>query len=181
MAYFNRFPLMAYDVAANGNYKLLPDILRRVKLRAGIRSGTFLFDNYDVKDGEKPEDVVFKWFGDAEYHWVILMTNNITDRYYQWPLTQPQFQEHLEDKYGAGNEDSVHHYEKTQDSGKTSSNGPNDFSYKVECNSDDGNPDIITNRQYEQRKQDEYRSIRLLDRRFLQDFVAEFEGLIKGA
>jgi len=181
MAYFNRFPLMAYDVAANGNYKLLPDILRRVKLRAGIRSGTFLFDNYDVKDGEKPEDVAFKWFGDAEYHWVILMTNNITDRYYQWPLTQPQFQEHLEDKYGAGNEDSVHHYEKTQDSGKTSSNGPNDFSYKVECNSDDGNPDIITNRQYEQRKQDEYRSIRLLDRRFLQDFVAEFEGLIKGA
>jgi hypothetical protein len=172
---------MAYDVAANGNYKLLPDILRRVKLRAGIRSGTFLFDNYDVKDGEKPEDVAFKWFGDAEYHWVILMTNNITDRYYQWPLTQPQFQEHLEDKYGAGNEDSVHHYEKTQDSGKTSSNGPNDFSYKVECNSDDGNPDIITNRQYEQRKQDEYRSIRLLDRRFLQDFVAEFEGLIKGA
>ena len=24
----------------------------------------FLFDNYDVKDGEKPEDVAFKWFGE---------------------------------------------------------------------------------------------------------------------
>ena len=109
---------MAYDVAGDKNYKLLPDILRRVKLRAGIRSGSFLFDNYDVKDGEKPEDIAFKWFGDAEYHWVILMTNNITDRYYQWPLTQPQFQEHLEDKYGAGSEDAVHHYENTQASGK---------------------------------------------------------------
>jgi hypothetical protein len=172
---------MAYDVAANGNYKLLPDILRRVKLRSGLRSGAFLFDNYDVIDGERPEDVAFKWFGDAEYHWVILMTNNITDRYYQWPLTQPQFQEHLEDKYGAGNEDSVHHYENTQASGRTTSNGPNDFSHKVECNSDDGDPDIITNRQYEQRLQDKYRSIRLLDRRFLQDFVDEFEGLIKEA
>ena len=107
--------------------------------------------------------------------------NNITDRYYQWPLTQPQFQEHLEDKYGAGNEDSVHHYENTQASGRTTSNGPNDFSHKVECNSDDGDPDIITNRQYEQRLQDKYRSIRLLDRRFLQDFVDEFEGLIKEA
>jgi hypothetical protein len=181
MAYFDRFPLMAYDVAANGNYKLLPDILRRVKLRSGLRSGAFLFDNYDVIDGERPEDVAFKWFGDAEYHWVILMTNNITDRYYQWPLTQPQFQEHLEDKYGAGNEDSVHHYENTQASGRTTSNGPNDFSHKVECNSDDGDPDIITNRQYEQRLQDKYRSIRLLDRRFLQDFVDEFEGLIKEA
>ena len=170
---------MAYDVASNGNYKLLPDILRRVKLRQGIRTGSFLFDNYDVKDGENPEDIAFKLYGDAEYHWVILMTNNITDRYYQWPLTQPQFQEHLEDKYGAGNEDSVHHYEKTTDSGKTSSSGPNDFSHKVECNSDDGDPDIITNRQYEQRKQDQYRQIRLLDPRYLGAFVEEFEALIR--
>ena len=181
MSYFSRFPLMAYDVAGDKNYKLLPDILRRVKLRAGIRSGTFLFDSYDVKDGEKPEDIAFKHFGDAEYHWVVLMTNNITDRYYQWPLTQPQFQEHLEDKYGAGNEDAVHHYENTQASGRTSSSGPNDFSHKVESNSDDGDPDIITNRIYEQRLQDKYRSIRLLNKNYLSTFVNEFESLIKGA
>ena len=181
MAYFDRFPLMAYDVKGNKDYKLLPNILRRVKLRAGIRSGTFLFDNYDVKDGEKPEDIAFKWFGDAEYHWVILMTNNITDRYYQWPLSQPQFQEHITDKYGAGNEDAVHHYEKTQDSGRTSSNGPSDYSHLVECNEDDGNPAIITNRQYEQRLQDGYRSIRLLNKSYLKSFINEFENLIKGA
>ena len=180
MAYFERFPLMAYDVAADGNYKLLPNILKRVKLRTGLASGSFLFDNYDVIDGEKPEDVAFKLYGDPELHWVILMTNNVTDRYYQWPLTQPQFQEHLEDKYGAGNEDAVHHYEKTTDSGKTSSSGPNDFSHKVECNSDDGDPDIITNRIYEQRLQDKYRSIRLLDPRFLDMFIEEFDGLIRG-
>jgi hypothetical protein len=179
MSYFSQFPLMAYDVAGNKNYKLLPNILKRVKLRSGLRSGAFLFDNYDVKDGENPEDVAFKWFGDAQLHWVILMTNNITDRYYQWPLTQPQFQEHLEDKYGAGNEDAVHHYENTQASGKTTSSGPNDFSHKVEVNSDDGDPDIITNRQYEQRKQDEYRQIRLLNRKFVDIFVDEFELLIK--
>ena len=53
MAYFSRFPLMVYDVKGDDNYKLLPDILRRVKLRAGIRSGSFLFDNYDVQDGER--------------------------------------------------------------------------------------------------------------------------------
>ena len=79
--YFSRFPLMAYDIKGTQIYKLVPDILRRVKLRSGIRSGMFLFDNYDVKDGEKPEDIAFKWFGDAQYHWVILMTNNITDRF----------------------------------------------------------------------------------------------------
>ena len=146
MAYFSRFPLMAYDVKGDRNFKLLPNILKRVKLRSGLRSGSFLFDNYDVKDGENPEDVAFKWFGDARYHWIILMTNNITDRYYQWPLSQPQFAEHLTDKYGSGSEDATHHYEKSQDSGKTSSR---DYSHMVECNSDDGDPDTITNRQYE--------------------------------
>ena len=181
MPYFSRFPLMTYDMKGDRDYKLLPDILRRVKLRSGLRSSAFMFEKYDVKDGEKPEDVAFKWFGDPEYHWVILMTNNVTDRYYQWPLSQPQFAEHLTDKYGAGSEDAVHHYEKTTDSGRTSSNGPNDYSHLVECNEDDDNPAIITNRQYEQRLQDGYRSIRLLSRRYLKTFVSEFENLIQGA
>ena len=177
MAYFGRFPLMAYDVKGNNDYKLLPNILRRVKLRSGIRAGSFLFDNYNVVDGENPEDIAFKYYGDAEYHWVILMTNNITDRYYQWPLTQPQFQEHMTDKYGAGNEDAVHHYEKTQDSGPTSST---DHSHLVECNEGDEGFSIISNRDYEYRKQDEYRQIRLLDPRFLGTFVEEFNNLING-
>ena len=176
MAYFERFPLMAYDVKGNGNYKLLPNILKRVKLRAGIASGMFVFDNYDVRDGERPEDIAFKYYGDPELHWVILMTNNVTDRYYQWPLSAPQFAEHLTDKYGAGNEDAVHHYEKTQDSGPTSSR---DSSHLVECNEDDENPAIISNRDYEYRKQDEYRQIRLLDKRFIETFVEEFETLIR--
>ena len=177
MAYFSRFPMLVYDIAGTEKYKLLPNILKRVKLRSGIRSGSFMFDNYDVADGERPEDIAFKLYGDPELHWIVLMTNNITDRYYQWPLTQPQFQEHLKDKYGAGNEDAVHHYEKTQDSGKTSSR---DYSHMVECNSDEDNPTIVSNRDYEQRKQDEYRQIRLLDKRFLGAFTEEFDNLIKG-
>jgi hypothetical protein len=179
MSYFSRFPMMIYDVKGNDNYKLLPDILRRVKQRAGIKAGQFIFDSYDVMNGEKPEDIAFKWFGDAQLHWIILMTNNITDRYYQWPMTQPQFAEFLTDKYGAGNEDSAHHYEVTQDSGRTSGQGPNDYSHKVEVNSDTDNATTITNREYEERQQDKYRSIRLLNQRYVNDFISEFDNLIK--
>ena len=179
MSYFSRFPTMIYDMKNNGNYKLLPDILRRVKQRASIKQGQFVFDNYDVRDGEKPEDVAYRWFGDAQLHWVILMTNNITDRYYQWPMNQPQFAEYLTDKYGAGNEDAVHHYEVTQDSGRTSGEGPNDDSYLVEVNSDTDNASSISNREYEERQQDKKRSIRLLNQRYLNDFIEEFDNLIK--
>jgi len=179
MSYFQYFPLMAYDIKGTKEYKLLPQIIKRVKLRSGIRSGAFLFDNYDVKDGEKPEDVAYKWFGDAGLHWVILMTNNITDRYYEWPMTQPQFQEYIEDKYGIANIDSIHHYEITQTSGRTSGQGANDYSYLVECNSDESGATSVSNRDYEQRIQDKNRQIRLLDTKFLRPFVEEFERLIQ--
>ena len=121
MSYFDKFPLLVYDAKGQGNYKLVTDILRRVKMRSAIQDGAVLFDKYDVKNGENPEDVAFKWFGSADLHWVILLTNNITDRYYDWPLNQPQFAEFLTDKYGAGNEDSIHHYEITKSSGNTDS------------------------------------------------------------
>ena len=179
MSYFKRFPLMVYDMKDDGNYKLLPDILRRVRQRNAIKQGQFVFDNYDVRDGEKPEDIAYKWFGDAQLHWVILMTNNITDRFHQWPMTQPQFDEFLTDKYGAGNEDAIHHYEITKSSGKTSSSGPNDYSHLVEVNSDTDNASSISNREYEERQQDKYRSIKLLNQQFLSDFLEEFDKLIK--
>ena len=179
MGYFDRFPLMTYDIKNNNVYKLLPDILRRVKLRSSIRSGVFMFDNYDVVDGDKPEDVAFKFYGDAELHWVILMTNNITDRYYEWPMTQPQFQNFIEDKYGLASIDSIHHYEITQTSGPTSSNGPDDYSHLLECNSDEEGAVSVSNRGYEQRLQDKYRQIRLLDPRYLSAFTEEFFALIR--
>ena len=178
MSYFSKFPLFAYDIKNNNNYKLLPDILRRVKLRTLVKSGGMLFDKYDVKEGEKPEDIAFKWFGDAELHWVILMTNNVTDRYYDWPMNQVQFAEFLTDKYGAGSEDAIHHYEVTQDSGRTSGRGPSDYSHKVEVNSDTDNASSISNREYEERDQDSKRQIQLLNKSLLGDFVAEFDRLI---
>ena len=163
----------------NNVYKLLPDILRRVKLRSGIRSGVFLFDNYDVEYGDKPEDVAFKMYGNPEFHWVVLMTNNITDRYYEWPMTQPQFQNFIEDKYGLANIDAVHHYEITQASGPTSGTGPGDYSHLVEVNSDEDNASSVSNREYEERLQDKYRQIKLLNPKYLTSFVEEFENLLK--
>ena len=177
--YFSKFPLLAYSIKGDKEYKLLPHILRRVKLRAGIRAGSMIFDSYDVADGEKPEDIAFKVYGDAEFHWVILLTNNITDRYYQWPMTQPAFDNFLTDKYGAGNEDTIHHYETTKDSGRTTSNGPNDYSHRVEVNSTHDNPILVTNRDYEERIQDKNRAIQLLDRRYIKTFISEFNALIR--
>ena len=168
--------MMVYDIKGNKNFKLLPDILKRVKIRSGLSSSRFVFDKYNVKENENPEDVAFKYYGDAQYHWVVLMVNNVTDRYYGWPMDQAQFAEYLTDKYGAGSEDSVHHYELAQTSGKTTSI---DESHMLEVNSDTAGASSISNRQYEERVQNDLRQIRLLDEKYLDAFTEEFFGLIK--
>ena len=33
------------------------------------------------------------------YYWIILLFNNIKDRFYDWPLTQDQFEKYVNDKY----------------------------------------------------------------------------------
>ena len=73
--YFEQFPLMVYDIKANNNYKLVPDIFRRVKTRNKIKNNITLLDVYDVADGERPEHVAYKIYGDADLFWVIFFSN----------------------------------------------------------------------------------------------------------
>ena len=174
--YFNKFPKGNYDLKGDGKFKLVTDIMRRVKVRSKIVDEASLYDKYDVPSGEKPEDTAFKHFGDAELHWVILLTNNVTDRYYDWPLSFQDFEAFVKDKYA--NPDGIHHYEVTRSSGKTTGNGPDDYSHKIEVNSDASGAQSVSNREFEQRLQDRKRSIKLLNTAYLTTFIQEFEKLI---
>ena len=115
--FFENFPIIAYDSVGNGEYKAVTDLLRRVAIRSKVRSNVLVFDTYDVKQGETPEMLADKLYNDPELHWVILLINNITDRYHQWPMNNNQFIAYLNDKYS--NVDATHHYEISQVSGDT--------------------------------------------------------------
>ena len=175
--YFRNFTKGMYDIKGDGNKKLVTDLMTRVKVREKILNEAMLYDTYDVPNGEKPEDTAFKHFGSAQYHWVILLTNDITDRYYGWPLTDQDFETYITQKYD--NPDAIHHYEITQSSGPQTGNGPDDYSYKIEVNSTEPGAQSVSNREYEQRLQDEKRQIKLLDPNFLITFLDEFEKLVR--
>jgi hypothetical protein len=175
--YFKNFQKGLYDIKGDGNKKLVTDLMTRVKVREKILDESALYDTYDVPSGEKPEDTSFKHFGSSKYHWVILLTNNITDRYYDWPLTEQDFETYMNDKYT--NPDAVHHYEITQSSGPQTGSGPDDYSHKIEVNSTQSGAQSVSNREYEQRLQDEKRQIRLLDPNYLLTFIDEFEKLVR--
>jgi hypothetical protein len=174
--YFRQFSKGYYDLQGNGNQTLVTDLMTRVKVREKVINEISLYDKYDVPSGERPEDTAFKHFGSSEYHWIVLFTNNITDAYYDWPMSEQTFETFLIDKYAEPG--AIHHYEVSQSSGRTSAQGPDDYSYLVEVNSDATGAQSVSNREYEQRLQDEKRSINLLNPAYLTTFIEEFNNLV---
>ena len=176
--YFSSFPKIVYDSGGQGNPRVVTNILRRVAVRAKIKDNIMLYDTYDIRSGDTPESIAHKLYGNSELHWVILMTNDITDRYHQWPMYEQQFNTYLNEKYD--NPDGVHHYEISQSSGDTTT--------KIEVYANEalysGDTDfyssstIVTNREFEEREQDNKRRIKLIDPTFIEQFVEEFERFI---
>ena len=175
--YFTNFEKGYYDLKGDGQQKLVIDLMTRVKVREKVIDEMSLYDTYDVPSGERPEDTAFKHFGSATYHWVILLTNNITDAFYEWPMSEQDFETFLKDKYS--NPDGIHHYEVTTSSGKRTGDGPDDYSHKIEVNSDASGAQSVSNREYEQRLQDSKRTINLLNPEYLTTFIEEFNTLVR--
>ena len=170
--YFANFPVIPYDSVGDYNFKIVTNLLKRVVVRSKVKANTSLYDTYDVKEGETPEILADKLYGDPELHWVILLFNDITDVYHQWPQNQNQFLACINDKYS--NVDATHHYEISQTSGDTT--------IKVDIgtdNTDYPTASIVTNYEYEEDLQDKKRKIKLLDPAYITTFVAEFEALME--
>ena len=145
--------------------------MTRVKLRTDIKNDIYTYDYYNVVDGESPEIIAFKYYDNPEYHWTILVANDIIDYYEQWPMSTQKFEEFVKEKYE--NPQAVHHYEITQSSGDTTK------TINVGMNiTDYGSASAISNYTYEQRLQDEKSQIRLISPRYITQFVDEFRSKI---
>ena len=171
--YFDRFPKGNYILPGTKTFKLVSDLFRRVKIRDKIKNEASIYTEYFVTGGERPEHIAQKHFGNPELHWVVLITNNIADALYDWPMSFSAFEEYIADKYD--NAEAIHHYEKVQSSGPQTSI---DYSHLIECNSTDPGAQAVSNREYEQRIQDKKSRIKLLEPAYLPILIEEFERLM---
>ena len=174
--YFDSFPIIQYG-STDGTIKTATNLLRRVAIRSKVKTNASLFDTYDVKSGETPEIIADKFYDDPQLHWVIMLVNNVTDRYHDWPMNEQQFSTFVNEKYS--NPDGIHHYEVTTSSGKTTGDSPDDYSHKIEVNSDASGAQSVSNREFEQRLQDKKRKINLLNEQYLTSFIEEFNNLVR--
>jgi len=170
--YFKSFPKVQYTNILDGEKQTVTNILRRIATRQAVKDELTFFTKYTIRGNESPENLAFDLYNDAELHWVILLTNDIYDRYHQWPMNNNQFLTFVNDKYADVN--AVHHYEITQSSGDTT--------IKIDIgqdNTDHPTATSVTNYEYEENRQNDLRQIKLLRENLVGQFVSEYISLHK--
>lgn len=114
--YFEKFPKMLYDIQGKRrtNYETVTNIFFRMQIIRSLMGNINAYYDYLIKDDDTPEILADKVYGDIEAHWIILMSNDMVDPQYDWPLKYLDFNKYIINKYGsiASAKTTYHHYEK---------------------------------------------------------------------
>ena len=170
--YFKEFPKRLYPYTINDELKqtAVTDIFRRVIINKFFNNAA-LMKKFYVTDGDTPEIVADKIYGNVLYHWVVLLSNNIVDVNKEWPLSQEDLVLYCNDKYGANNRTSTHHYVLAADTSIIV-----DWDATKVAN---GTYKEVTNYDYEEELNEQKRQIVLLDPKFLNSMVRQFRKEIR--
>ena len=111
--YFSYFPNVYVGEGVSDDeafkYRLVKNIFRKVRARPDLRQYSTLFEAYSVRPGENPSNLAARLFDDPFLDWAILLINDITDVYEQWPKEQADLESFVNEKYEDA--DSIHHWE----------------------------------------------------------------------
>ena len=198
--YFRRLPNLDYPSLLNSresntDYVQTKNLFRRVKIREDLFSNFMQFDRYKVEGDERPDNVSETVYGKDTLDWVILLSNNIIDVKNEWPLTQLQLNEFLNEKYTPQQLVSIHHYETLElRDNKNQLILPAGITVDEDFNMEylsggqirstnslvDGRPiKAVTFFDHENELNDRKRNINVLKPEFLGIFIKEFERIMK--
>jgi hypothetical protein len=125
MFFFRPHPTIPYRIPGQTKSVPITDITRRFSVANFISNASVTFDEYYVQDGERPDHVAYDYYDDYTLDWLVLLTNEIQDPYYEWPLSYEQFHNYIKQKYGTLEYalTTNHHYEKILQKNYTASDG----------------------------------------------------------
>ena len=193
------------DRVSSSEYVEAKNLFKRVKLREDFYSTITNFEKYQILDGERPDHVAKKLYDSSDLDWVVLISADIVNVRDQWPLSDADIYSFAENVYGTGMNDT-RFYETievkdskgriiltegqivdynfkspkpTVDSSPTSSyvkywdDGLNESVTKSNITKS------ISNYQYETRLNNKKRSIYVLRRSYLVQFITDMRTMMK--
>jgi hypothetical protein len=194
--YVNRLPNSKI-----GDYIQVKNFFKRGKIRPDIFQNLMFFEKYKIVGDDRPDNVAYEFYGDANLDWIVLISNNILNIQTEWPLTQTLFDTYLFEKYKVVGDtetdtynriyNGIHHYETTR---ATNSSGAIlvkeglmvDENYSltyydelISAYSTTYPVTPITNYEYEEKIEDNKRNIFLLKTRYLNVIIDDMDDIMK--
>ena len=98
MGYFNFLSNVGYR-NDNGTFTIARNILTRGKIIDSIKESQSGYMEYTIKDEERPETLANRVYGRSDYHWIILLFNEILDPFFSWPLSVNEMEHQMQSIY----------------------------------------------------------------------------------
>lgn len=103
--YFKRIPDVEYPkLSPDGRiseFEKIKNIFKRGTIREDIFENLSFFEKYTIIGDERPDSVANKIYNNPDLDWIVLLANNITNIYEEWPMPERAFDRYLNDKYGS--------------------------------------------------------------------------------
>jgi hypothetical protein len=113
MQYFDSLPKIIHT-DGGGNSKVMTNIMARASIIPQILNNPAIYYEYDIQEGDTPEIIAHKYYGDSYRYWLVMFANQLMDPQWDWPLSGNELSAYLVKKYGVSYNTSaeIHHYEK---------------------------------------------------------------------
>jgi len=164
------FPLLNVQNFPTGPV-IVTDIFRRISVDP-FKKNLVILQDVTIPDGFSVEQVADRFYNRPDYHWVIMVINDIVDLRKDWPISNTDLISYAKKKYGETGIYEAHHY-RTNDEDKLIV----DFDAADLAN---GLIEEVTNMQYEEELNDSKREIKMLEPKYLGEFVSLYSSMISG-
>jgi hypothetical protein len=210
MGYFRELPNIEYLSPLStrnsaSEYIEAKNLFKRVKLRDDFYSSLTNFEKYRITEGKRPDHVARELYGSSTLDWVVLISANITNVRDQWPLSDEDIYDFVEETYGTSiNETRFYETIEVKDSKDRlilPAGQIVDYNFKLPKPKNDDLPTSsyvsywdsglnqtvtkynitvpITNYEYEVRLNDKKREIYVLKRGYLQQFLNDMRNIMR--
>jgi hypothetical protein len=170
------------------NFVITKNLFRRSKVIPEVLRNYTYFTKYIIPGNAKPYQISHDIYGSVDYEWILLIVNDITNVYEQWPLSDIELQTKIQDKYGLKQTEIKYWRTKEVKDSKGNIIVPknlivNDtYTYRLpngEFIPKNNLIEAVTNYEYELEKNNEKRNIYLLFPELLERFITEYQQTIQ--
>lgn len=97
--FFKNFTRAIYNFNAADykSEKIITDITRSIQFKD--IGNVIRYDKYYISDGETPDNLAYKLYGDPTKHWILYLLN--PDLKNGWPYSNAELEKYIENKYGS--------------------------------------------------------------------------------